>query len=266
MSNSGETSFINRNLLVIPTFNCAPQVGGLIEALAPFANHWGEIWFVDNSSTDETILTIVRNLKILPVYARVSKIFLNSENIGLGGTHKTVFRKAISEDFQTLTIFHGDHQAIVDDAINALALAVEKPEFFILGSRFSRTSKLVGYSKLRTIFNHFMNVFYSLLQRRRIHDLGSGLNVFPLNCLRDLDYEKLPNNLTFNIEFLKWLIASRKNVIWFPITWVETDQISNVRVFTQVFQTIKLALLPFGMMGSGLPKDFSQRQVNIHEE
>jgi glycosyltransferase involved in cell wall biosynthesis len=251
---------------VIPTFNCAPQIGGLIEALAPFAGNWEEIWFVDNVSTDETIDALVSKLNIFPIYSSVSKVFLNSENIGLGGTHKIVFKKAIAENFETLTIFHGDHQATVEDAKSALMLARENPGVFILGSRFSRTSRLVGYSKLRTIFNHFMNLYYSLILRRRIRDLGSGLNIFPLHGLRNLDYQKLPNDLTFNIEFLKWLISASKNIRWLPITWIEKDQISNVRVFTQVLKTFKLALLPFGSMGESIPQDFFQRQVKSHDK
>ena len=265
MSISPHPKHRNRDLLVIPTFNCAPQIGGLIEALAPVANFWGEIWFVDNGSTDGTVEVMLKKLDFFPIHPNPSKVFINSENIGLGGTHKIVFKRAIEENFATLTIFHGDHQAIFEDAVSILSIARSKPDTFILGSRFSRSSKLVGYSRLRTIFNYSMNTAYSVLLRRRISDLGSGLNTFPVRSLQNLNHNNLPNDLTFNIEFLKWLIIEKKGIIWHPITWIETDQISNVNIFSQIFKTLKLAILPFGLMGSQIPEGFYQRQVGSHE-
>ena len=186
---------------------------------------------------------------------------INSMNIGLGGTHKIVFNMAIEEDFASLTIFHGDHQAIVEDAVKILSIARNNPDTFILGSRFSRDSKLVGYSRLRIFFNCLMNISYSVILRRKISDLGSGLNIFPVRSLKDLAHDKLPNDLTFNIEFLKWLIIEKNEIIWYPITWIETDQISNVKIFSQIYKTLKLAILPFGLMGSHIPQGFYQRKV-----
>jgi dolichol-phosphate mannosyltransferase len=252
------------NLLVIPTFNCAPQICGLIESLAPVADYWDEIWFVDNGSTDETLQRALCHVDIFLSKSKKIKILSNSQNIGLGGTHKTVFEKAIIAQFATLTIFHGDHQAKFYDAIKALEFSKDNPGIFILGSRFLRESRLIGYSKLRSIFNRSMNLYYSILLNRQIHDLGSGLNIFPVWQLKNLDLNKLPNDLTFNIEFLKWLILSKKEISWFPITWVEEDQISNVRVIKQTIKTLKLAILPFGRTGSTISEQFYQTEVNTN--
>jgi hypothetical protein len=110
-----------------------------------------------------------------------------------------------------------------------------------------------------------MNLLFSVVLRRRVFDLGSGLNVFPIQQLRKIELNKLPNDLTFNIEFLKWLLAMKKRIIWLPISWVETDQISNVRVTKQVIKTLRLAFLPYGKTGTNIKSDFHQKELTIHE-
>jgi dolichol-phosphate mannosyltransferase len=249
------------NLLVIPTFNCAPQIVGLMDSLEPVANHWDGIWFVDNGSTDGTTDQILNHLKIRHRFPNETRVLLNSENIGLGGTHKVSIEKAISSDYKTLTIFHGDHQANIQEALTALELIKIHKNSFLLGSRFSKTSKLVGYSRIRTLFNQCMNIIYSVVLSRRVYDLGSGLNIFPISSLKDIEFNKLPNDLTFNIEFLKWLVLNKKDIIWFPITWVETDQISNVKITKQVLKTFKLLFLPYGRMGSAIDPGHYQTEV-----
>jgi dolichol-phosphate mannosyltransferase len=253
------------NLLLIPSFNCSPQIGPLIEALAPQAHRWDEIWFVDNGSTDETLERIVNGVKKSIQSLHNVRILQNSENIGLGGTHKIALKKAIAQNFKTVTIFHGDYQARFDDAVGALALAQRNPKAFILGSRFSRKSILVGYSKLRIIFNYCMNLFFSVRLRHRIRDLGSGLNIIPLNNLKSIEFDKLPNDLTFNIELLKWMIINQKEIIWLPITWIEEDQISNVNITRQVHRTLKLLFFPFGELGVKINSEIYQIEIKMND-
>lgn len=255
-----------RNLLLIPTYNCAPQIEGLVESMSLLASNWDAIWFVDNGSTDGTVNQIRISIGSHLSDSKHIRIFKNSENIGLGGTHKVALKKAIEDRFTTVTIFHGDHQAELIDAIKALELSRVNPHSFILGSRFMKDSNLVGYSKLRATFNKIMNVLFSAILMRIVRDLGSGLNIFPTSQIENIEFEKLPNDLTFNIEFLKWLSLEKKNIIWFPIRWVEEDQISNVKALNQIVKTIALAVLPFGKLGAAVGPKVHQIEMKIDGE
>ena len=167
------------NILVVPTYNCGPQIAGLIDELAPLALQWNQILFVDNGSSDDTLKIICKKLKVTQTLQGKVEILRNSENIGLGGTHKLAFGRAISRDYSSVTILHGDHQAQVGEGVLALEHYLNNPGTFVLGTRFMRDSKLIGYSKSRKYFNYVMNVLLSLRLRTKVYDLGSGLNVFP---------------------------------------------------------------------------------------
>jgi glycosyltransferase involved in cell wall biosynthesis len=264
VSTHKKTSPVQTHVLVIPTFNCESQIGGLINALHSVTKNWDAIWVIDNGSTDGTLEETKKSLFALSASVEKFRLFQNSKNIGLGGTQKVAIKRAIEDNYGTITIFHGDHQARLEDAVSALDFIKSHPETFVMGSRFLRNSKLVGYSKTRLLFNLNMNLLYSVLLKQRVYDLGSGLNIFPLSQLSDFESDKLPSDLTFNIEFLKWLIKNKKKISWLPINWIEEDQISNVKVLSQTIKTLALAFIPFGKMGSLLNSDTYQNEIQIH--
>jgi glycosyltransferase involved in cell wall biosynthesis len=238
-----------KHILVVPTYNCAQQVEKLFTGIIKENRAWSQIWFIDNRSTDQTV-KVLRGLKSKASgIEKKIRIFVNDKNIGLGGTHKVAFKKAVNEGCQTITILHGDNQAKVVDAVKALRQYQESSVDFVLGSRFLGETELYGYSKARIIYNLGMNILLSFKLRKRIYDLGSGINVFSINEIEELNFDKLPNDLTFNIEFLKWLVKDKKKFQWCPIDWTEEDQISNVKVFRQLLKTMTLIFLPFGKFG-----------------
>lgn len=252
MAKSSAKEITKGHILVVPTYNCAKQVAKLFDGIIEQNQYWDQIWFIDNRSRDNTVSILQEcKEKVSEIQAKI-KIFINKENFGLGGTHKVAFEKAMSEGLTTITILHGDNQAKVDDAVKALKIFQEGQGKFVLGTRFSKNAKLNGYSKLRILFNVSMNILLSLKLRTKIYDLGSGINVFSIEEMKDLNLDELPNDLTFNIEMLKWLIISKKRIHWCPIAWTEEDQVSNVKVLRQTFKTLLLITLPFGKFGEGL--------------
>ncbi len=227
-------------------------------------SEWKEIWFVDNGSVDGTQRRIQESLKFYSSFQPNVRIIQNSENVGLGGTHKAVFQRAARERYCSITVLHGDNQATVADALVTLKNHKEHPSRFILGTRFSKNSKLAGYSKIRVLYNQLMNTVFGIILKQKVHDLGSGLNLFPVEEIRRLDLKKLPNDLTFNIELLKWLILNGKEITWLPITWREDGQISNVKIASQTINTLKLCRLKFGTSGTPLSPTFFQSEININ--
>jgi hypothetical protein len=120
-----------------------------------------------------------------------------------------------------------------------LDLSQVMPEGFILGSRFMKKSTRVGYSNLRTFMNYIFNALISIRTKCDIKDLGSGLNIFPLEEIRKINYLECADDLTFNIDLLLQIVRNKQKIVWHPIEWHEDNQISNVRVFTQTITTLK---------------------------
>jgi hypothetical protein len=158
------------------------------------------------------------------------KVFQNTSNYNLGGTHKVAFLRAEELGYSHILILHGDNQAKSDEANDLIDYCLKHPEHqTVLGSRFEKDSRLIGYDTRRVIGNKVLNALYSLITFRHLTDLGSGLNFFALSDLDKRNYLNFADKLTFNYELILDLVRRRVSFVYLPITWREEDQVSNAR-------------------------------------
>ena len=81
---------------------------------------------------------------------------------------------------------------------------------------------------------------FSLVANRVIYDLGSGLNLYRLETFREYYFKTFPDDLTFNYVMLLASYYHKQKVRYFPISWREEDQRSNVKLFQQAFKVLGL--------------------------
>jgi len=216
-------------LLVVPAYNCAPQISRVLRELTSCNKLENlKIIIIDNRSSDNTLETakeVIAQEGLTNAYA-----FRTVQNNSLGGTHKIAFNYAIEQGFDYVAIFHGDGQGSTSELTNLMEFVLrENPEYCVLGSRFSLKSNLVGYSRIRIFGNILLNSVYSILSKRRLSDLGSGLNIYPTKELKNVNYMYFYDSLTFNYELILQLVKLKIPFKFKPITWEESDQISNAR-------------------------------------
>ncbi len=226
-------------LLFIPGYNCADQIGRVLAQLTPAVQEvFDEVLVVDNRSVDNTVDVAKDGLRALS-HVR-TRLLVNDENVGLGGSHKVALQHALKEGYAFCVVLHGDDQAAVSDVLPLLRNGRHREHDALLGSRFMAGARLEGYSTFRTVGNRFFNVLFSVAARRRVLDLGSGLNVFRVSCFADGSHLRLADDLTFNYYLI--LLAARRgwNVHFFPITWREEDQRSNVKMLSQSRRMLRL--------------------------
>lgn len=230
-----------RILLFIPMYNCEPQIPRVIAQLTPEVRELlAGVIVVDNRSTDQGQAAAIRALEgvggDLPC-----KVLMNDDNYGLGGSHKVAFNYAIDNGFDYCIVLHGDDQGSIKDLLPRLIAGEHREVDYLLGARFLPESRLTGYSPLRTLGNHVFNLIYSAVAGARIHDLGSGLNIYAVPSLKDRSYLRHANDLTFNYHMILHGIAAKKRIRFFPLEWREDDQISNVKMFRQTLQVAAIA-------------------------
>ena len=102
-------------------------------------------------------------------------------------------------------------------------------------------SRIEGYSLVRRIGNRVFNFVFSLALRRRVSDLGSGLNFFCRNVFPPEMTTRLPDDLLFNPYLLAAMVDRGLRILFFPISWREDDQVSNVRMTSQALKTLGAA-------------------------
>jgi glycosyltransferase involved in cell wall biosynthesis len=243
-------------LVFIPTYRCESQIGRVLKQFDSRVMAWVDtILVVDNQSPDKTMsIAIERGQQAL---AKANFVVLrNDENYGLGGSHKAAFNFAVDNNFDYLIVLHGDDQADIRDLIPHLEAGLHMGCDCLLGSRFMQGSHLKGYSLLRTLGNRLYNFLFSVVARQTIRDLGSGLNLYRLSSYRDCYYRAFPDDLTFNYVMLLASYHRGQIVRFFPITWREEDQLSNVKLVRQSLRVLGL-LVSYGLA----PRDFLAKDL-----
>lgn len=217
-------------LIAIPAYNCAKQLPRVLDEIdQKLIDRVAEIAVIDNGSTQNTVEVALAYKKKRPMDGKL-KIFQNTDNYNLGGTHKVAFLRAKKLGLSHVIILHGDNQAKSDEANGLIDFCLEHPEHqTVLGSRFGKGSQLIGYDSKRIWGNKVLNAIYSILALRHLTDLGSGLNLFALSDLEEKSYIKFADKLTFNYELILDLVKRKVNFAYMPITWREEDQVSNAR-------------------------------------
>lgn len=234
-------------LIFIPMYNCINQIARVIAQFnSDIGEYISEILIVDNRSEDASLYNAQKALRDLHnIRPNIRKTLIqNKENYSLGGSHKIAFNYAISKDFDYLIVLHGDDQGSISD----LLLYLQSGECYkydsFLGSRFMKGSKLVGYSKFRTLANYLFNFVCSIIVRRWITDQGSGLNMYKVSYLNDakIKYMSFADDLTFPNMMFFYGIYAKSLFKFFPISWRENDQISNAKIFKQALNVLQILL------------------------
>ena len=226
-------------LLFIPAYNCEKQIVRVLGQLDTAARDlFAEIIVVNNRSTDHTedvALNEVRRIGDPCV-----KVLRNNENYGLGGSHKVAFEYAAQQGHEYVAVLHGDDQGQISDLAALIATGAHADADCLLGARFHPGSRLVGYSTFRKRGNRIFNTLFSLVVRRRLYDLGAGLNLYRTDILSDRFYHGFTDDLTFNYCMILAHCHYNHRISFFPIVWREDDQISNVRLFRQAVRSLGL--------------------------
>ena len=256
----------SRILVFIPTFNCSEQIA---RVLGQFDSTLQEkvttLIVIDNCSLDATLERAISAASKFQACEFI--VWRNDQNYGLGGSHKSAFEFGIKNSYDYLVVLHGDDQADINDAATFLDHLNSMPPNEVstdcwLGARFKSGSHLYGYSPLRALGNRVYNLLFSTVLGHRIYDLGSGLNIYRLSALQKLDWKNLPDDLTFNYALLLKSYSAGLKIDYFPISWREVDQISNVKLFRQSFRVLKILAFFTFQKNVFLRKDWRSK---VHE-
>ena len=228
-----------RILVFIPAYNCAGQVERVVRQLdGPVKELVDEVIVVDNQSPDDTQARAAAALR--GIEGLRWSVLRNDANYGLGGSHKVAIDYGLEHGHTWLLVLHGDDQADVRDFEAPLRAGAHRSVDALLGARFMRGSRLMGYSRVRTVGNHAYNLIFSAAARRRLHDLGSGLNLFRLERFAGGTHRRFADDLTFNYHLSLYMVDAGWRLRFVPISWREEDQRSNVKLVQQGLRTLGL--------------------------
>ena len=254
---------MSKILVFIPAYNCEKQIvrvlGQFDETVLKYVN---EIIVVNNLSTDNTedvVKRFIENHKDVPV-----KLLRNKENYGLGGSHKVAFSYAMENGFDYVITLHGDDQGSIEDFLPVLRTEYYKKHDCVLGARFMKGSRLEGYSTFRTLGNIVYDFLFAFVVDKKIYDLGSGLNMYSVSMLENRFYEKFPDNLMFNYCMILASEYYNHDIMFYPVSWREDDQVSNVKMMNQAVTVLKM-LKDYYFERTKITEDYRDKQIECYE-
>jgi glycosyltransferase involved in cell wall biosynthesis len=230
-------------LVAIPCYKCAAQIPRVINEFdAPLLERIEKVIIIDNQSPDDTRDAAIKAIEGKGFESKFM-VVRNNENYNLGGTHKVAFNFALKNGIDYVAILHGDNQAKTQE-LNSLIDEIEKDETLgaALGARFMKGSRIKGYALSRIWGNRGLNLFFTLLTFKKTKDLGSGLNIFKMTDLADKKYLFFSDSLAFNVDLLLDYYRKKTKLKFIPISWSETDQVSNARNFKIGWMILKKLL------------------------
>jgi dolichol-phosphate mannosyltransferase len=213
------------------------QIGRVLNQFTKdVSERFEEILVLDNGSKDRTIEMAIES----STRAHVNKVTIgrNFDNYNLGGSHKAAFAYAEAQGYTHVVVLHGDDQGDIRDIIPIIDKGWHRKFDACFGSRFMHKSKLIGYSNFRILGNHVFNFLFSIGSFSRVTDLGSGLNIFASSIFNDHTVLRFSDDLRFNVFLLLSTIDQKLNFKFFPISWREDDQVSNVKMTSQALKTL----------------------------
>lgn len=230
----------DRILLFIPMYNCEKQIVRVLDQLnGEILEYLSEVIIINNRSTDNGEQAAIKKISKMEIKLPI-KVMRNDENYGLGGSHKVAFDYAIKNHFDYCICLHGDDQGDIKDLLLALKSGDYKKYDCYLGARFIKGAKLKGYSKIRVWGNYGFNLLFSLAVKKKIYDLGSGLNMYKIAPLKEKYYIKFPDTLYFNDCMILAYVYYNQKIKFVPITWREDDQVSNNKLMQFTISLLKM--------------------------
>lgn len=223
-----------RVAVVIPAFNVAPHIVGVIKEIPEFID---DIIVVEDAGTDETA-QLLRGLS----EARLTMV-QHAANQGVGGTMVTGFRLAMKRGADIVVKMDGDGQMDPRFLSSLLDPIVSEGYAYVKGNRFLGEDSLRDMPKIR-LAGSFGLTFLSKLASGYWHvfDPVNGYIAIGAAMLRKLPLDRIARRYFFENDMLIQLNVFRARVKDVPVRARYGDEASSMRL-SLVLLTFPLYLM-----------------------
>lgn len=208
---------MTRACIVIPAYNEATRVGGVVERVKQYADG---VIVVDDGSKDTT-----------SDVARVAgaKVLRHRQNCGAGAATMTGLRAARQLGYDTAVTIDADGQHDVSDIPRLLGALKEQNVDLVIANRFGRKNFI---PRVRRLANAMGNILTFLVTGIYLPDTQCGFKVFGPKALKEIEL-KMPG-FEFCTEIIReaaahrWRVASvPSKVVYSEYTLAKGQSFSN---------------------------------------
>ena len=192
---------MNKNLVVIPTYNEINNISELIDRILQIDCQL-DILFVDDNSPDGTgnfLSEISGTNKNIHLLSRAGKM-------GLGTAYIEGFNWAIRNNYDYVLQMDADLSHNPSDIISLLK-SVEDCDL-VIGSRYLDGFNVINWPLSRLFLSYGANLYTRILTGLPLYDSTGGFKCFKIDVLKNIGLEKVVSEgYSFQIEinYLSWI-------------------------------------------------------------
>ena len=228
-------------LIFIPAYNAGNFILKVLNdiPLSKLSNFNTEILLINDCSTDDTLekfLKLKKKKKILKV-----TILTNKSNLGYGGVQKLAYLYAIKNNFNIVSMLHGDGQ-YDPTLLHKLIYPIKEGKVdAVLGVRMhSYSSALKGGMPIhKFIGNIGLTKFQNFLLNSNISEFHTGYRAYSVDALKLLPFHLNSNYYHFDTEIIIQLLFSKLNIKEVPIHTIYGIQKSYLNVIKYGLNILK---------------------------
>lgn len=172
-----------KTLIIIPCYNESENIIRLVDILLE-ENQNTDVLVVDDSIDNTSDLVRQRQIG-------EPRLHLIKRN-GKGGRGTAVlegFKFALARDYELIAEMDADSSHNPHEFSKLVAVSGDNT--LVIGSRYLKESKIVGWPKRRIIFSTLANFYANAILRIGIHDYTNGYRVYGRGALEKLDMTKI---------------------------------------------------------------------------
>ena len=178
---------INRNLIIIPTYNESENISDLIEAIfrltLPF-----EILIVDDNSSDGTAQIVKKKQEIYPETLPLKE---RPEKLGLGTAYITGFKYGLKNNYDYIYEMDADFSHNPEDLIRLYVACNTEGYDLAIGSRYIKGVNVVNWPMGRVLMSYCASMYVRLITGIPIYDTTAGFKCYHKSVLQAIDLNAL---------------------------------------------------------------------------
>jgi dolichol-phosphate mannosyltransferase len=228
-------------LVVIPTYNEAANIGGMLEVLRETVPE-ASILVVDDGSPDGTADIVDKEAE------RLGSIHLlrRSQKDGLGSAYRAGFTWGLEHDFDAFVEIDADFQHD-PKALPSLLAAADEGNGVVIGSRYIPGGETPRWPWYRLLLSRGGNEYASVLLGLKVKDSTAGFRVYRADALRMIDYKSVQaDGYGFQIEMTYRARRAGQRIKEVPISFTDRavgeSKMSSTIVVEALFLVTKWAI------------------------
>ena len=216
--------------IFIPAFNAASTIVNVLDRIpAAIKQRVGEIFVIDNNSTDGTNMVVIdyRNQHGM----HNLEVIRNPENMGYGGSQKIAYQRCIDKGYRCVAMLHGDAQ-YAPELIETLIDPVARGEAdMVFGSRMRGDPLGGGMPLIRFLGNRVLTTLQNLFLGTNLSEFHSGYRVYSVKALAQVPFRRFSSDYHFDTEIIILFVHQKLRIMEMPIPTHYGDEKNYVNIW-----------------------------------